>query len=1332
MMPPSKQMDPVLGVDIHIIQPPGPVPPIPIPHPFIGMVLDPMEFAPIIGATVIVHGMPAAIAGVECKCIPPHIPLGGAFVPPAPPPASEGELFMGSSTVSFDGDAASYMGLMAITCQSVGVPAPPRPNPKKKKTPDGKLMLPTSVVLPIPGGPPVLIGGAPTIFTMAFAMKIGLAALGKMFKKFAGSNLAKKLKDKFKKARQKMFKNMKPGFLKCKILKAEPVNSITGEVVVEQSDFNLEGRIPFEWNRTWGSHSEYRGALGNGWQSPADIRLEIDSDGQVLFFDGGPGATVFPDIPLDPHPPWGKAPKDPVNNVVTELQDGARLMLERGVFSVHTKDGGIFEFEALKEKIRRHRPVHTVLRISKIADTYDNNWRFERDELGELYRITESAGRAIVVQSVKGLIRKLSFYHPEEPSSVRPLLSFEYDAKNNLVGVYDALNAPYRFFYKNDKLVQHTDRNGLSFYYAYDSDQKNAKCIHAWGDGGLYDYHFEFQANHTDYTDSLGNKKSLYYNENNLPFIESDALGIVSKYEYDDAGRTTAVIDGNGNRTEYAYDDSGNLTKLTRADGTALSIDYDQNSNPVCVTDPNGNKWRQKWNDRYRLISQTAPLGGKTEYRYDGFGQLERVIDPRHFVSQAKTDGYGNLKAFADPLGNVSRFEADAFGNITKETSAGGRTTKYDYDAKSRLVKIVNPSGTEVECAYDAEDNLIRYKDEAGHVTQLFYKGLGEVSRRINADGTETRYERDTEEQLVAVINERGQKYELRRDLRGQIVEEVDYWGKSRIYTYDKGGNLKKVKDPLGRVTAFETDKIGRPKSKTLFDGKKETFEYDANGNLISHENEHLNCNRKYDAENRLVEELQGAFKVESEYDEVGNRTRRVSSNGNDIAYSYDGNNQVSCVQINDEQPFQIKRDKDGYASEETLAGHFKREYEYDADGLLTRQKIGTAHFGLQERRYEYDPLGNLTAKIDSNKGKTSFTYDPMGRVIKSINPIFHVEEFLYDEAGDLLKSEHQFADDTGLRKSVYHDTVYYFDAAGNLVERVGKEKHLKLEWDGTDRLVKAENEAGEITEFGYDAQGRRRFKQTDTKTVQFQWDGEQLLSDNINQRGAREYVYYPGTFEPLALINKDQKVYYYQNDAVGLPQELVHSSGTTAWSAQYEAFGKAEIDEKSYIDNPLRFQGQYNDEELGLYYNRFRYYDPEICAFISQDPLGLAAGVNIYQYAPNSWGWIDPFGLTCYSRPKGFRKGVRDKVWDSAIESSTGRVRDPKTGRFMSKKKPWEMGHKPGYEFRKHKKSARSRGVSRKKFLDEHNDPSHYRPELPSSNHSHAAEDLTDTYLGP
>ena len=104
--------------------------------------------------------------------------------------------------------------------------------------------------------------------------------------------------------------------------------------------------------------------------------------------------------------------------------------------------------------------------------------------------------------------------------------------------------------------------------------------------------------------------------------------------------------------------------------------------------------------------------------------------------------------------------------------------------------------------------------------------------------------------------------------------------------------------------------------------------------------------------------------------------------------------------------------------------------------------------------------------------------------------------------------------------------------------------------------------------------------------------------------------------------------------------------------------------------------------------------------------------------------------GDVSYKRPTKFRKGTRDKVWDSA-KNSNGDVIDPLTGAVMDKSKPWDMGHKPGFEFRKHKQSAEKRGISRKQFLDEHNNYEHYIPELPSSNRSHRGEDLTDNYFG-
>lgn len=102
----------------------------------------------------------------------------------------------------------------------------------------------------------------------------------------------------------------------------------------------------------------------------------------------------------------------------------------------------------------------------------------------------------------------------------------------------------------------------------------------------------------------------------------------------------------------------------------------------------------------------------------------------------------------------------------------------------------------------------------------------------------------------------------------------------------------------------------------------------------------------------------------------------------------------------------------------------------------------------------------------------------------------------------------------------------------------------------------------------------------------------------------------------------------------------------------------------------------------------------------------------------------------TIYKRPSGFRKGIRKQVWEDA-RGPDGKVHDPLTGREMSDKEPWDMGHKPGYEFRKAQDNAINKNHTRGQFLDEYNDPSHYRPELPSSNRSHAGEDMTDTYLG-
>ncbi|CAB3762427.1 MULTISPECIES: RHS repeat domain-containing protein [Burkholderia] len=90
----------------------------------------------------------------------------------------------------------------------------------------------------------------------------------------------------------------------------------------------------------------------------------------------------------------------------------------------------------------------------------------------------------------------------------------------------------------------------------------------------------------------------------------------------------------------------------------------------------------------------------------------------------------------------------------------------------------------------------------------------------------------------------------------------------------------------------------------------------------------------------------------------------------------------------------------------------------------------------------------------------------------------------------------------------------------------------------------------------------------------------------------------------------------YCQCDQIGTPQEVTDEAGQVAWSARYKAWGEAkevisEAARKAGIRNPIRFQGHYFDHETGLYYNRYRYFDPDVGRYVSKDPIGLRGGIQ-------------------------------------------------------------------------------------------------------------------------
>ncbi|RJT19421.1 RHS repeat-associated core domain-containing protein, partial [Buttiauxella izardii] len=108
-----------------------------------------------------------------------------------------------------------------------------------------------------------------------------------------------------------------------------------------------------------------------------------------------------------------------------------------------------------------------------------------------------------------------------------------------------------------------------------------------------------------------------------------------------------------------------------------------------------------------------------------------------------------------------------------------------------------------------------------------------------------------------------------------------------------------------------------------------------------------------------------------------------------------------------------------------------------------------------------------------------------------------------------------------------------------------------------------------------------------------------------------------------------DRQIHLYHCDHLGTPLALVSTAGSVDWHITLDPWGNVLSEHNPQkLHQPLRMQGQQYDEESGLHYNRHRYYDPLQGRYITQDPIGLAGGWNVYSYPLNPLQGFDPRGL--------------------------------------------------------------------------------------------------------
>ncbi|MBL6458663.1 DUF4123 domain-containing protein [Belnapia sp. T6] len=636
---------------------------------------------------------------------------------------------------------------------------------------------------------------------------------------------------------------------------------------------------------------------------------------------------------------------------------------------------------------------------------------------------------------------------------------------------------------------------------------------------------------------------------------------------------------------------------LTDRKGHTTRLSFDRQGFVGGATSPLGRRWRLTNDPDGRLLEFSLPSGSILNLSYDATGRLARVARDGEERFRAVHDEHGRLQALGFPDGSRASIQYRDTGSpgihdeagrfVTALTDRLGRTERFTYD----------------------EDELAALTDDNGATTRFEYGQWRRPDAMVYQDGSREGYRYDPQGRLRAIL------------LPGDVGLEV---------TCDDAGHVTRLAGT---------------------DGSEASFQYDAAGRLVAARNALGEITFAYDGAGRLVEERQGDAVMRYAYDESGTLVGFTYPTGETIGYERDADLRLTAITDWTGRRYRLEYARQDSAwrliSPEGLVATARQ----GPAGHTTSLRVERAAELLFETAYSYDSEDRLRERADSRLGIARYEYDAEGQLLAvyGLSPGAS-ERFAYDGAGNRVRSNGQAALHNALNQLLAQgDLRCTYDERGNLVERRSGAACWRYRYDLSNRLVLAEQEGRWRVRYGYDALGRRVRKESSrygpaglecTTSTRYVWAGEHLIREvgetarhggtvrpPAPERQVRDYLYWPQSHVPL-LLREAGRVYQYHTDHSGVPRRLTDTHGGIVWEADYAAFGEARI-AIGQVRQPWRLTGQYEDEETGLHYNRFRYYDPRLGRYTSRDPVSYLAGLNLYRYCGNDpINYGDPLGL--------------------------------------------------------------------------------------------------------
>jgi RHS repeat-associated protein len=629
----------------------------------------------------------------------------------------------------------------------------------------------------------------------------------------------------------------------------------------------------------------------------------------------------------------------------------------------------------------------------------------------------------------------------------------------------------------------------------------------------------------------------------------------------------------------------------------------------------------------------------KTRFSYDTRGRVTSRGDPGgHGTTYGYTGLNGNLRTVVRPGGRSASIYQDTYGRDTAVAEDGLPTRRTHFDALNRPTEVLDGvNGSPTSFVYDVAGSggyySVKVTDPKGQVYGEFVNSVGWVTGR---------------------------------------QDPVLAWD---LYQYDRDGLLRQWTTRRGLVISTAYDSLHRVTQRSGDSLPLARFGYQETGRIVTDSNAYamnwtyLNVRGQPDS----VRSRYGTWDFWRRY--TYTQTGQLDSmwaTGPAAAfharkYTYDPlRYMLSTIALNGRQT-QIERDLDGLPKSIRFPGSDVDTVGHMALHAENVRTTAAAYRSEVERKMGYDVAGRLWRHLREpvNRGEI-FGYDGLNRLVQDtlatrVNPdpcvpepnngiscldfwddwdVDSVKGYAYDPAGNRTDNGGSYVTGNRILSWTPLGCSFQHDADGNRIRENCTQRwtNVGYEWDGEGRLMRVlfdhhQAQWLDTIKFRYDAVGRLVRKEWDA-TIQryFLWDGDVLVAELNGADGSKvsEYSYYPGLDHLHALLVGDT-AYYAHTDGAGNVIALTDTLKVVKRSYQYDPWGPLTGGSGSLSNvDRARFKGAlWLGPEANLYYMRARWYEPMTGRFLSEDPIGLAGGINPYLFAgQDPIGGADPTGL--------------------------------------------------------------------------------------------------------